>query len=82
VSSATLYITIIIESRGSRQRIRREIYVRERLSCETILDLYGMTIVGVLPSFVYPWMAGGSLHDYLKREYSNLAAHRKLDIVS
>jgi serine/threonine protein kinase len=26
-------------------------------------------------------MAGGSLRDYLKREYSNLSAHRKLDIL-
>ncbi|KAG1796466.1 kinase-like domain-containing protein [Suillus variegatus] len=63
-------------------RIRREMYVREKLRHETILALYGMTEgFGVLPSFVYPWMAGGSLHDYVKREYSNLSARRKLDIL-
>ncbi|KAG1882777.1 kinase-like domain-containing protein, partial [Suillus subluteus] len=65
-----------------RQRIHREIYVRERSRRETILDLCGMiTDFGVLSSFVYPWMAGGSLHDYLKREHPNLPAHRKLDIL-
>ncbi|KAG2144100.1 kinase-like domain-containing protein [Suillus bovinus] len=63
-------------------RIRREMYVRERLRHETILALYGMTDgFGILPSFVYPWMAGGSLHEYVKREFSNLSAHRKLDIL-
>ncbi|KAG1868007.1 kinase-like domain-containing protein, partial [Suillus tomentosus] len=63
-------------------RIRREIYVRESLRHETILALHGMTTgFGVLPSFVYPWMAGGSLHDYLKREHSNLPARRRLDIL-
>ncbi|KAG1906274.1 kinase-like domain-containing protein, partial [Suillus fuscotomentosus] len=63
-------------------RIRREIYVMERLRRETILPLYGITTgFGVLPSFVYPWMAGGSLHDYLKRDNSNLNARRKLDIL-
>ncbi|KAG1725853.1 kinase-like domain-containing protein [Suillus lakei] len=36
---------------------------------------------GVLPSLVYPWMAGGSLQDYLKREYSDLSDHRKLEIL-
>ncbi|KAG2033962.1 hypothetical protein BDR03DRAFT_645097 [Suillus americanus] len=36
---------------------------------------------GVLPSFVYPWMAGGSLHGYLQREHSNLSAHQKLNIL-
>ncbi|KAG2140662.1 kinase-like domain-containing protein [Suillus clintonianus] len=63
-------------------RIRREMYVREKLRHEAILILYGMTAnFGILPSFVYQWMAGGSLHDYLKREYSNLSARRKLDIL-
>ncbi|KAG1736339.1 kinase-like domain-containing protein [Suillus lakei] len=63
-------------------RIRREMYVREKLRHETILALYGMTAgFGILPSLVYPWMAGGSLHDYLKREYSNLPARRKLNIL-
>lgn len=63
-------------------RIRREIHVREKLRHETILALYGMTEgFGILPSFVYPWMAGGSLHDYVKREYSNLSPRRKLDIL-
>jgi hypothetical protein len=58
-------------------------HVREKLRHETILVLYGMTEgFGILPSFVYPWMAGGSLHDYVKREYSNLSPRRKLDIVS
>ncbi|KAG2096975.1 kinase-like domain-containing protein [Suillus discolor] len=62
-------------------RIRREMYVREKLRHETILALYGMTEgFGILPSFVYPWMAGGSLHDYVKREHPNLPARRKLDI--
>ncbi|KAG1906275.1 kinase-like domain-containing protein [Suillus fuscotomentosus] len=63
-------------------RIRRELSVREKLKRDTILALYGMTTgFGVLPSFVYPWMAGGSLHDYLKRENSDLTARRKLDIL-
>lgn len=61
-------------------RIRREMYVREKLRHETILALYGMTEgFGILPSFVYPWMAGGSLHDYVKREC--LSPSRKLDIL-
>jgi hypothetical protein len=61
------------------------VHVREKLRHEAILTLYGITAdFGTLPglSFVYPWMAGGSLRDYLKREYSNLSARRKLDIVS
>ncbi|KAG1808531.1 kinase-like domain-containing protein [Suillus variegatus] len=63
-------------------RIRREMYVREKLRHETIIALYGMTEgFGILPSFVYPWMAGGSLHDYMKREHPNLPACRKLDIL-
>ncbi|KAG1737454.1 kinase-like domain-containing protein [Suillus lakei] len=63
-------------------RIRREMFVREGLRRDTILTLYGMTTgFGVLPSFVYPWMAGGSLHDYLRREYSSLSAHQKLNIL-
>ncbi|KAG1868006.1 kinase-like domain-containing protein [Suillus tomentosus] len=63
-------------------RIRRELSVREKLKRDTILALHGMTTgFGVLPSFVYPWMAGGSLHDYLKREHLNLPVHRKLDIL-
>ncbi|KAG1868010.1 kinase-like domain-containing protein [Suillus tomentosus] len=63
-------------------RISREMYVREKLRHETILALYGMTEgFGILPSFVYPWMAGGSLHDYMKREHPNLPARRKLDIL-
>ncbi|KAG1870694.1 kinase-like domain-containing protein [Suillus subalutaceus] len=62
--------------------IRREVNVRERLKHETILDLYGMTTgFGVLPSFVYPWMAHGSLHDYLKREFSTLSPLQKFDIL-
>lgn len=63
-------------------RIRREIFVREGLRRDTILTLYGMTTgFGALPSFIYPWMAGGSLHGYLQREYYNLSAHRKLNIL-
>ncbi|KAG1796467.1 kinase-like domain-containing protein [Suillus variegatus] len=63
-------------------RIRREMYVREKLKHEIILTLYGTTEgFGILPSFVYPWMAGGSLHDYVKREHPNLPARRKLDIL-
>jgi hypothetical protein len=58
-------------------------YVREKLRHKNILALYGMTEgFGIFPSFVYPWMARGSLHDYVKREYSNLSPRRKLDIVS
>jgi serine/threonine protein kinase len=63
-------------------RIRRELSVRERLKRDTILALYGMTTgFGVLPSFVYSWMAGGSLHSYLKREHSSLPTRRKLDLL-
>ncbi|KAG2364536.1 hypothetical protein BDR07DRAFT_774307 [Suillus spraguei] len=63
--------------------IRREVYIRERLKHETILDLYGMTTgFGILPSFVYPWMVHGSLHDYLEREFFTLFPHNKLNIVS
>ncbi|KAG1771965.1 kinase-like domain-containing protein [Suillus placidus] len=63
-------------------RIRREMYVREKLRHETVLPLYGMTEgFGILPSFVYPWMAGGSLHDYVKGHYFNLSGRRKLDIL-
>ncbi|KAG2069805.1 kinase-like protein [Suillus decipiens] len=63
-------------------RIRREMYVREKLKHEIILALYGITEgFGILPSLVYQWMAGGSLHDYMKREYSNLSARQKLDIL-
>ncbi|KAG2356601.1 kinase-like domain-containing protein [Suillus spraguei] len=63
-------------------RIRREIYVRDRLRHKIILALYGMAEgFGILPSFVYQWMENGSLHDYMKREYINLSARRKLDIL-
>ncbi|KAG1765982.1 kinase-like domain-containing protein [Suillus placidus] len=66
----------------THSRIRREIYVRERLRRETILELYGMTTgFGVLPSFVYSWMAGGSLHEYLKRQHSDLPARWRFDIL-
>ncbi|KAG1828754.1 kinase-like domain-containing protein [Suillus subalutaceus] len=62
--------------------IRREVYVRERLKHETILGLYGMTTgFGILPSFVHPWMAHGSLHDYLKRDFSTLSPPQKFDIL-
>jgi serine/threonine protein kinase len=65
------------------QRIRRELSVREKLKRKTILPLYGMTIgFGILPSFVHPWMGGGSLHDYLKKEHLNLPSREKRDIVS
>jgi hypothetical protein len=58
-------------------------YVREKLRHEAILTIYGITAgFGTLPSLVYPWMAGGSLRNYLKREYSHLSARRKRDIVS
>ncbi|KAG2108625.1 uncharacterized protein F5147DRAFT_164806 [Suillus discolor] len=63
-------------------KIRREMHVREKLKHETILALYGMTEgFGILPSLVYSWMAGGSLHDYVKQEHSYLPARRKLDIL-
>jgi hypothetical protein len=63
--------------------IRREVYVRERMKHETILDLYGITTgIGILPSFVHPWMSCGSLHDYLEREFSALSSLQKFDIVS
>jgi serine/threonine protein kinase len=63
-------------------RIRREMYVREKLRHEAILTIYGITAgFGTLPSLVYPWMAGGSLRNYLKREYSHLSARRKRDIL-
>ncbi|KAG1828753.1 kinase-like domain-containing protein [Suillus subalutaceus] len=62
--------------------IRREVYVRERLKHETILNLYGMTTgFGILPSFVYPWMVHGSLHDYLKRDFSTLYPLQKFGIL-
>jgi hypothetical protein len=78
-----VHITLIAKPYITRQKIRRELSVREKLKRDIILAIYGMTTgFGVLPSFVYPWMAGGSLHDYLKREYSDLPARRKLDIVS
>ncbi|OAX34175.1 hypothetical protein K503DRAFT_465701 [Rhizopogon vinicolor AM-OR11-026] len=35
---------------------------------------------GVLPSFVHPWMSGGSLHDFIQRE-PKLSAQKKLDIL-
>lgn len=64
------------------KRIRREIHVRERLRHKIILTLYGMTEgFGILPSFVYQWMENGSLHDYVKQEYTNLSARQKLDIL-
>ncbi|KAG2144096.1 kinase-like domain-containing protein [Suillus bovinus] len=66
-----------------KQRICREVYVRERLRHKVILTLYGITAgFGITPgpSFVYLWMAGGSLHDYVKRD--NFSARRKLDVVS
>jgi serine/threonine protein kinase len=65
------------------QMIRREIKVRERLKYETILDLYGVTTgFGIIPSFVYSWMAHGSLHDYLKQSFSTLSPLQKFNIVS
>ncbi|OJA13752.1 hypothetical protein AZE42_01526 [Rhizopogon vesiculosus] len=61
--------------------IRREIYIREKLRNENILALYGMTTgFGVLPSFVHPWMSGGSLHDFVKRE-PKLSGPKKFDIL-
>ncbi|KAG1906280.1 kinase-like domain-containing protein [Suillus fuscotomentosus] len=65
-------------------RICREVYVRKRLRHKAILALYGITAgFGIIPgpSFVYPWMAGGSLRDYLKQEHSVLPASQKLDIL-
>ncbi|KAG2103158.1 kinase-like domain-containing protein [Suillus cothurnatus] len=62
--------------------IRREIKVRERLKYETILDLYGVTTgFGIIPSFVYSWMAHGSLHDYLKQSFSTLSPLQKFNIL-
>ncbi|KAG1785067.1 kinase-like domain-containing protein [Suillus plorans] len=65
-------------------RICREVCVRKRLRHKAILVLYGITAgFGIIPgpSFVYPWMAGGSLRDYLKQEHSVLPASQKLDIL-
>jgi hypothetical protein len=83
VSKHAVQLRCTAKSCISWQGIRREMYVRKKLRHKTILALHGITAgFGILPSFVYPWMAGGSLRNYLKREYSNLSARQKRDIVS
>lgn len=48
-----------------------------------ILPLYGIIpYFRPLPAFMSPWMADGSLTEYLRREFSSLSQSRKSDIVS
>jgi hypothetical protein len=67
------------------QRIRREAYVWILLEHDHILPLEGVTVIeelGPLPALVAPWMEGGSLNDYLEREFSGLSDPRKRELVS
>ncbi|KAG1845270.1 kinase-like domain-containing protein [Suillus tomentosus] len=52
-------------------------------SHHNILPLYGtISYFAPLPAFMFPWMANGSLTDYLQREFSRLSATRKTDILN
>ncbi|KAG1815882.1 kinase-like domain-containing protein [Suillus variegatus] len=52
-------------------------------SHHNILPLYGtIPYFEPLPAFMFPWMANGSLTDYLQREFSRLSATRKTDILN
>ncbi|KAG2088081.1 kinase-like domain-containing protein [Suillus discolor] len=52
-------------------------------SHHNILPLYGtIPYFGPLPAFMSPWMANGSLTDYLRREFSCMSENRKTDILN
>ncbi|KAG2053812.1 hypothetical protein BDR06DRAFT_444888 [Suillus hirtellus] len=52
-------------------------------SHHNILPLYGtISYFKPLPAFMFPWMANGSLTDYLQREFSSLSATRRTDILN
>ncbi|OAX34616.1 kinase-like protein [Rhizopogon vinicolor AM-OR11-026] len=62
--------------------IRREAYVWITLSHVNILSFEGIVDdFGKIPALVSPWMENGSLNDYLKKEFSSLPGHRKLELV-
>ncbi|KAG1728741.1 kinase-like domain-containing protein [Suillus paluster] len=64
------------------KRIRREAYVWIKMSHDHILPFEGVTEdFGPLPALVSPWMENGSLNDYLRREFSKLSDHRKLELI-
>ncbi|KAG1723091.1 kinase-like domain-containing protein [Suillus lakei] len=52
-------------------------------SCHNILPLYcTIPYFRPLPAFMFPWMANGTLTDYLQREFSRLSETRKFDILN
>ncbi|KAG1728742.1 kinase-like domain-containing protein [Suillus paluster] len=64
------------------KKIRREAYVWITLSHDHILPFEGVTEdFGPLPALLSPWMENGSLNDYLRREFSQLSDHRKLELI-
>ncbi|KAG1785789.1 kinase-like domain-containing protein [Suillus plorans] len=52
-------------------------------SHHNILPLYGtIPYFEPLPAFMFPWIANGSLTDYLQQEFSRLSETRKTDILN
>ncbi|KAG0698931.1 kinase-like domain-containing protein [Suillus ampliporus] len=63
--------------------ITQEAVAWARSSHDNILPLYSIIpYFRPLPAFMTPWMANGSLTDYLQREFSCLSATRKIDILN
>ncbi|KAG2128319.1 kinase-like domain-containing protein [Suillus bovinus] len=83
VKSLRVPLTTDVESLNKiGKRVRREAYVWIQLEHDNILPLDGVTEeFGLLPALVSPWMEGGSLDNYLKREFSGLTDSRKWKLV-
>ncbi|KAG2134894.1 kinase-like domain-containing protein [Suillus bovinus] len=65
------------------EMINQEAAAWAKSSHHNILPLYGtIPYFNPLPAFMSPWMANGSLTDYLQREFSCLSATRKTDILN
>ncbi|KAG1733216.1 kinase-like domain-containing protein [Suillus paluster] len=63
--------------------ITQEALAWAKSSHDNILPLYDtIPYFRPLPAFMSPWMANGSLSDYLRREFSRLSSTRKLDILN
>ncbi|KAG1888633.1 kinase-like domain-containing protein [Suillus subluteus] len=65
------------------EMITQEAAAWAKSSHHNILPLYGTVLYfRPLPAFMTPWMANGSLTDYLQREFSCLSATKKTDILN
>jgi serine/threonine protein kinase len=67
----------------TRQRIRREILVWQRLNHENVLPLLGtVSHFGRFMSMVSPWMDNGSLMQYLQECADDMSLARRLQLVT